>query len=308
MASALLWDDKAHWSIESAREMTLRQGQEAMRHAKPYALYLLIPQEGSFGVQVDGERVPLFGSLMLLVDGGRGCSLYAISAEPKLMLIEFATVRGSQAGQTLGELYEKYAAYRRFSRSDAPYELFDDSYALIATTSRAIKTLEGFDEDERRSLNRLYATYMILVITCETEISLRFRGTGNRIVRRAQQYLHSHCTVPVTIQEVARDAGVHPAYLQRLFRKETGMPVHAYLRAQRMARVRFLLMHTAFSIAQIARMSGMGTQAYLTRAFRAVYGQTPGEFRACYNTTCFYDNMPYSEQVLTEDIWNEKPV
>lgn len=308
MPSAWLWDEKAHWSVGDAREMSLAEGQEAMRHAKPYTLYLLIAQEGSFGVQTGGERVSLFGSLMLLIDGSRSCSLYAISAEPRLMLLEFTTVRGPQVGQTLGELYEKYAEYRRFCQSDSPCELFDDSYALIATTGKALKTLAAFGEEERRCLSRLYANYMILVITCETEINLRFRGTGNRFVRRAQQYLHSHCTQPVTLSEVAREAGVHPAYLQRLFRKETGMPVHAYLRAQRMARVRFLLMHTAFSIAEIARMSGMSTQAYLTRSFRAAYGFTPGEFRTRYNSTCFYDNIAYTEIVFDQEGWDAEPV
>ena len=53
-------------------------------------------------------------------------------------------------------------------------------------------------------------------------------------LRRAEDFLHGHFRGAVSLRDAASEAGVHPVYLARVFRRRHGCPVSAYLRALRL--------------------------------------------------------------------------
>lgn len=81
------------------------------------------------------------------------------------------------------------------------------------------------------------------------------------------------------IAALAREAGVHPAYLARAFRRFYHSSVGEYGRRIRLERVAGQLATRGESIAFIANQNGFADQSHLTRSFRRYYGVTPGEFR-----------------------------
>ena len=93
----------------------------------------------------------------------------------------------------------------------------------------------------------------------------------------ARDYLHAHCTEPVTLTTLARVAGLSCFYFIRVFRTAFGVTPHAYLAMLRLERARQLL-RTSSSIAQVAAAVGFSDQSHLTRFFRRVYGMTPGVY------------------------------
>jgi AraC family transcriptional regulator len=97
---------------------------------------------------------------------------------------------------------------------------------------------------------------------------------------RTRELLHaSFLRQPPRIDELAREAGVHPDYLARAFRVRFGVPVGTYVRRLRLEWAAARLAGTEEPIAQIALAAGFADQSHFTRAFKRYAGLTPGEYR-----------------------------
>lgn len=79
---------------------------------------------------------------------------------------------------------------------------------------------------------------------------------------------------------VAGQAGVHPVYLARVFRRWYGCSVSTYLQRVRVARSAALLPARPASLAHLASSMGFSDQAHFCRRFKDATGMTPGRYRA----------------------------
>jgi AraC-like DNA-binding protein len=95
-------------------------------------------------------------------------------------------------------------------------------------------------------------------------------------VARAREYLHARVLEPVTLDELARVAGLSRYHLVRSFRAVHGLAPHAYLSALRCARVRRLLLA---GVPPVAIEAGFFDQSHLTRHFVRAFGMTPAAFQ-----------------------------
>jgi AraC family transcriptional regulator len=82
------------------------------------------------------------------------------------------------------------------------------------------------------------------------------------------------------LTDLAADAGVHPVYLARAFRKRYGCSPGAYLRRCRMERAIGLLDDARLSVAEVAAACGFVDQAHFAHAFRRAHRVTPSQYRA----------------------------
>lgn len=82
---------------------------------------------------------------------------------------------------------------------------------------------------------------------------------------------------PLSVPELAREAGLSTAYFAAVFREETGLAPHDWLIARRIEKAKALL-GRGESPAAVAAATGFADQAHLTRTFRARTGETPGAF------------------------------
>jgi AraC-like DNA-binding protein len=96
---------------------------------------------------------------------------------------------------------------------------------------------------------------------------------------RTRELLHASFRGPPPIDELAREAGVHPDYLARAFRTWFGVPVGSYVRRLRLEWAAARLAGTEEPIARIALDAGFADQSHFTRAFKRYAGVTPGEYR-----------------------------
>jgi AraC-like DNA-binding protein len=72
--------------------------------------------------------------------------------------------------------------------------------------------------------------------------------------------------------------GLSQFALLRAFRRETGMPPHAYLNQLRVRRAR-LLLDDGLAPADVAAQTGFADQAHLTRHFKRVVGVPPAAYQ-----------------------------
>jgi AraC-like DNA-binding protein len=81
----------------------------------------------------------------------------------------------------------------------------------------------------------------------------------------------------VTIDELAREAGLSAFHLIRVFRASFGLPPYRYLELVRIRHARRLI-RRGWPLAQVVHATGFSDQSHLTRHFKRVVGVTPGGY------------------------------
>jgi AraC-like DNA-binding protein len=96
-------------------------------------------------------------------------------------------------------------------------------------------------------------------------------------VRRAVSLLRERWNESVDLDELSRAAGLSRFELVRRFRKQVGLPPHAFQLDLRVAAARRLLAGGRPAV-QVAFMCGFADQPHLTRVLKRAVGVTPGEY------------------------------
>ena len=99
-------------------------------------------------------------------------------------------------------------------------------------------------------------------------------------VRDAMAYIHSHYMGKLSLEDVARAANLHPNYLCRLFKQETGETVSHYITAYRMERAAALIASGNTYVRDIAEQVGIDDPFYFARVFKKYHHVTPSEYVA----------------------------
>jgi AraC family transcriptional regulator len=105
------------------------------------------------------------------------------------------------------------------------------------------------------------------------------RGPIPRWLSRGEEFLRAQFASSISLSQAAREAGVHPIYFARVFRRRHGCPVSAYIRALRLAAAGELIVSGCQPLAEVACGAGFADQAHLTRWFSRVIGLSPGVLR-----------------------------
>ncbi len=101
---------------------------------------------------------------------------------------------------------------------------------------------------------------------------------AGRAIQMVRQVLEDRADQLVTLEELARLAGMNPYGLVRQFTREYGLPPHAYLVQVRVNRAASLL-REGKPPAQVAAECGFSDQSHLNRHFLRHFGVTPGVYR-----------------------------
>ncbi|RED64888.1 response regulator transcription factor [Cohnella lupini] len=102
------------------------------------------------------------------------------------------------------------------------------------------------------------------------------------VVQKVKAHIAGNLHEELTREQLAATAFVNPAYLSRLFRKETGMVLTDYILQEKMRKAAELLTTTDRSISDIADGLNYGNFSYFARLFRKVHGVTPHDYRKPY--------------------------
>lgn len=106
-------------------------------------------------------------------------------------------------------------------------------------------------------------------------------GTGsNRVtVERAAEYLRSHYSRPLCLDELLRTAHMSKSYFLRLFRQYMGTTPYNYLLCYRITQAKDLLVLTDLPVGAIARRVGFADESNFSTRFSAMTGQSPLQYR-----------------------------
>ena len=98
------------------------------------------------------------------------------------------------------------------------------------------------------------------------------------LVRRVRDYLDAHHAENITLDELGRMMNVSAFHLNRVFRKEIGLPPHAYQTQARVKRAKILLAQ-GMPIAHAALEVGFFDQSHFTYHFKRLLSFTPATYQ-----------------------------
>jgi AraC-like DNA-binding protein len=107
-------------------------------------------------------------------------------------------------------------------------------------------------------------------------------GAPTPCIRRARARIDADPAAPVTLAELAAEAGISRWQLLRAFARELGVTPHAYVVQRRVALARRLLRarQARRALAEVALLAGFCDQSHLTRCFVRHVGVTPRRYAA----------------------------
>jgi len=108
-------------------------------------------------------------------------------------------------------------------------------------------------------------------------------GAGKKIpawARELKEIIQDHIDTSLTLKEISKNLELNPSYLSREFSKYfEDMTFVDYIQKQRIDRAKELMSNDAYSLTEIAYLTGFSDQSHFTRMFNKITGQNPSEFR-----------------------------
>ena len=98
-------------------------------------------------------------------------------------------------------------------------------------------------------------------------------------VRAAAEFIEARASDALSLDDVARVAGLSAFHLLRTFRRAIGITPHQYLMRTRLMRAIALLRDTCLPVTSVAYDAGWSDLANFHRAFQRELGCSPGQFR-----------------------------
>lgn len=103
-------------------------------------------------------------------------------------------------------------------------------------------------------------------------------GDAHVRLERAADFIRAHCTRPLALDDICREAGLSASYLIRAFKQHYHMTPHAFLLDRRIDFARTRL-RRGRPIAEVALEAGFADQAHFQRVFKQFLSATPGQYR-----------------------------
>jgi AraC-like DNA-binding protein len=104
-------------------------------------------------------------------------------------------------------------------------------------------------------------------------------GLPPRVLGRVREYIDSHLSEDLELEQLALTAGLSLHHFARAFKTSVGVPPHQFVLQRRLSLARDLLTSTDRPIADIAIAAGFSDQSHLARHFRQSFAVSPIAFR-----------------------------
>lgn len=126
----------------------------------------------------------------------------------------------------------------------------------------------------------------LALIRCVREL---LRHPAERVVHKAQGllesvcvYLQNHYQYDIMRDTVAREFGITPNHLSRLFQTHGNMTFNNYLNHVRIDRSKYLLCNYDLKLDDVSTRCGFRDTPYFCRVFKRITKITPAEYRVTY--------------------------
>jgi AraC-like DNA-binding protein len=145
--------------------------------------------------------------------------------------------------------------------------------------ARAVRLFEGDFSDRYAEELALFAFLMAYERHADAAESPRPPEPGDRLREEARRFVTDRLERPADVSELATAYGMSRTRFSHYFRDATGEGPAHFMARVRLEEVARRLLQTDAPLAALARETGFADANHLCKAFRRVYGTTPGAYR-----------------------------
>ena len=173
-----------------------------------------------------------------------------------------------------------------FSNAPAEEILSDSSHTQLISHDRNDLLKAIFFHMEKTHKSRPISAEMVsslLLLLREMEadglVKNPIRPEKAALVDTIRSYIAHNFDKKLTLQDLSSSVYISPCYMDRLFKKETGISINRYITECRMGEAERNLVFTNDDIKMIALRCGFSDIHYFYKVFKKNSGMTPMEFR-----------------------------
>lgn len=106
-------------------------------------------------------------------------------------------------------------------------------------------------------------------------------GSSHRIdqVKTVLEYIENHYAAPISLETLAKEAGMNPKYFCRFFHSITHQTPLDYVNCYRIEQAAQLLRATDLPVTAVSLECGFNDSSYFVKVFRKYRGLTPNQYR-----------------------------
>lgn len=108
---------------------------------------------------------------------------------------------------------------------------------------------------------------------------VKLEKESDSVIAKIKNYLDLNYAKDISRSDLAEIVYLNPDYISRLFKKEMGISISAYLMKKRMDKAKELLLNTSMPVNVISMHAGYNNYSYFTRMFKEYTGYSPNEYR-----------------------------
>lgn len=240
---------------------------------------IICPIENTYQVTIAGQALTLLPHDVLIIASGE---LHSITAPPsgERYIVNFSNSFYEQF-QELSLFFSTLHPYKLFRRADDP-DLADRLFAQLTRMEAEYGGADTYRDCEIASMMLHYFA------TIGRHYTRQIHGEELNTPKQQEQqerftelcnYITSHCTENLSLDELANEAGFSKYHFARLFKTMTGTTCHNFLLERRILYAKNLLVDFTLPITEVAMRSGFNSLATFNRIFKSQIGCTPSEFR-----------------------------
>lgn len=177
-------------------------------------------------------------------------------------------------------VYDSHAA------KDYSNSVFTPSEELrVFLSTRMIDTNEKKKKLDANELRNIKATLYPIFDEYMTRVPIlrENKRIHSNSVAETFRYLSEHFRENVTLKEVASAIGYSESHISHSLSSMTGMNFRSILNSIRISHAKALLLHTSTNVLMVSVECGFATERSFHRAFQALIGMTPSEYRERYS-------------------------
>jgi two-component system, response regulator YesN len=135
---------------------------------------------------------------------------------------------------------------------------------------------------DQESMDQIGHWFRRLIQITTANIEREMNAKGNQHITRVIEILERDYSRDISLNTVAEQLSMNPAYISRLFKQNTGQTFVDYLKRIRIDKSRELLAQSELKINEIGKQVGYDNSYYFIKVFKETMGLTPGEYKKLY--------------------------
>lgn len=259
------------------------EGQDAFIWATSLTLAGMIPESVTLQLMAAFPSVKLSESFQCNVKNSVRYSFYKFFYHEEVLPADFNVLQNIAEFSKLESREwdcSRHKIQKRFpqllNRKHRIMYLLEVIYYLYLTNDK-LRSEESLDWIIHRLENPSEAyDYVILAIS---QLGREAELSNEDIIDNVKTYITGHLDETLSLEELGRIVHLHPVYLSKFYKQETGENLSSYISFKRLERASRLLIDSNLHVADISHMVGYKKSQYFIKLFKEQYGVTPQQYR-----------------------------